>query len=93
MRMLRKPELLQKVPLNYKSIWELEKDGKFPSRRLLGPRTVAWVESEVDEWLASRPLAQTSEAERFPRRIRSPSPQNLRLPNKERPDIRKGARP
>jgi len=87
MRMLRKPELLQKVPLTYKSIWELEKDGKFPSRRLLGPRTVAWVESEVDEWLASRPLAQPSQSERFPRRVRSQPSET------ERPDTRKSARP
>ena len=55
MRMLRKAELLAKVPFTDAYIWKLEKAGKFPRRRQLGPRRVAWIESEVDAWMAACP--------------------------------------
>ena len=53
--MLRKAELLAKVPFTDSYIWQLEKAGKFPRRRQLGPRRVAWVEAEIDAWLAALP--------------------------------------
>ena len=55
MRMLRKTELLARVPFTDSYIWQLEKAGTFPRRRQLGPRRVAWVESEIDAWLAALP--------------------------------------
>jgi Phage integrase central domain/Arm DNA-binding domain/Prophage CP4-57 regulatory protein (AlpA) len=36
-------------------IWRLECAGKFPRRRQLGPRSVAWLQSDVDEWIGGRP--------------------------------------
>ena len=39
---------------------ELERRGLFPSRVTLSPAKVAWVESEVDEWLASHLAARAS---------------------------------
>lgn len=54
MRMLRKPELEAKVGLCERAIRELEQSGAFPRRVLLNPnggRAVAWVESEVDDYL------------------------------------------
>jgi len=38
------------------TIWRWEREGIFPRRRQLGPATVRWVESEVLDWLASRPV-------------------------------------
>ena len=35
----------------------LERDGKFPQRRVISPRVVAWIEDEIDAWIASRPIA------------------------------------
>jgi predicted DNA-binding transcriptional regulator AlpA len=34
----------------------IERDG-FPLGRMLGPNTRAWTETEVEEWLKSRPTA------------------------------------
>ncbi|MFO0388232.1 MAG: helix-turn-helix transcriptional regulator [Alphaproteobacteria bacterium] len=36
----------------------LEKEGKFPKRIFVGRRTVAWIESEIDAWLAQRMQAR-----------------------------------
>jgi prophage regulatory protein len=36
--------------------YELEKKGKFPARRNLGGRAVGWLLSEIQLWLAARPI-------------------------------------
>jgi prophage regulatory protein len=33
---------------------KLEKRGEFPKRVRLGPNSVGWIESEIDDWLAKR---------------------------------------
>jgi prophage regulatory protein len=38
-------------------IARLEAAGKFPPRRRIGARTAAWLESEIDEWMRSQPMA------------------------------------
>ncbi|TFV70501.1 AlpA family phage regulatory protein [Bradyrhizobium frederickii] len=35
-------------------LWRLERAGKFPQRVKLSPQRVAWIESEIDEWIAAR---------------------------------------
>lgn len=52
--LIRRKTLLARVPFTDRYILNLEKAGKFPKRRVLGPRCVAWVESEVDAWIESR---------------------------------------
>lgn len=52
--LIRRKTLLSRVPYTDRHILNLEKAGKFPSRRVLGPRSVAWVEAEVEAWIASR---------------------------------------
>ena len=37
--------------------WRLERDGKFPRRLRLGPRTVRWRLSEILAWIAELPAA------------------------------------
>jgi predicted DNA-binding transcriptional regulator AlpA len=63
-RIIRKAELLKKVPFSYPTIWRWEKVGRFPSRvRLTDPGQsygggygppCGWWEHEIDAWLASR---------------------------------------
>lgn len=52
--LIRRKTLLERVPLSDRHILNLEKAGKFPRRRVLGPRCVAWDEAEVNAWIASR---------------------------------------
>jgi prophage regulatory protein len=50
-RIIRKPELFEKVPLSDTTIWRLEKRGDFPRRMRIGGNAVGWLASEVDEWM------------------------------------------
>lgn len=40
------------------TLWRWERDGLFPKRIKIGKRAVAWVESEIEEWLNSRMIAR-----------------------------------
>jgi prophage regulatory protein len=55
-RILTYPQLKPEkgVPWTRQYLSRLEAAGKFPRRVQLGPNTVAWVEAEIDEWLAGR---------------------------------------
>lgn len=54
MRYLRQPEVLARVGVSYITVYRWEKSGLFPKRKKLGPNTVAWLESEVEEWCARK---------------------------------------
>ena len=53
-RFLRLPEILRRVPYSEAHIWRLEKAGKFPRRVRIGANRIAWVESEVNNWVSSK---------------------------------------
>lgn len=53
-RFIRLPEVLARVGVSWITIYRWERDGRFPSRKHLGPNTVAWREDEVEEWCLSR---------------------------------------
>lgn len=54
-RLLTYAELrAEKIKMARSTLWFLEKEGRFPLRRVHGGR-VYWMESEVDEWLADLP--------------------------------------
>ena len=54
MRFLRLPEVIQISGYRRTSIYELIKAGKFPAPVHLGPRAVAWLDSEVEVWMQER---------------------------------------
>ena len=54
MRFLRLPEVIQISGYRRTSIYEMIKAGKFPAQVYLGPRAVAWLESEVEAWMQER---------------------------------------
>ena len=39
------------------TLWRWEAAGALPPRRSFGPNTVGWLESEIAEFIASRPVA------------------------------------
>ena len=51
---LRLPEIPRRVPYSEAHIWRLEKAGKFPRRVRIGANRIAWVESEVNNWVSSK---------------------------------------
>jgi len=75
-RIIRKPELFNKIPLSDATIWRREKMGDFPKRIKLGGNSVGWFENEIDAWLAAK------SADRHPARgpVRHPAAENSRTP-------------
>ena len=53
MRVLRWNQLRDRVPAGRTTVWRWERDGKFPKRFKIGPNSVGWMESEVNDWLKS----------------------------------------
>ncbi len=54
-RLLRLAEVLDRVGYRKSSIYALAREGKFPAPVRLGARAVAWRESDIAAWIASRP--------------------------------------
>lgn len=44
----------KEIPLSKSQIAKLEAQGKFPRRVKLAPKTIRWLESEVDQYVADR---------------------------------------
>jgi prophage regulatory protein len=53
-RLLRLPEVESLVGLRRSAIYARLQTGEFPQAVKLGPRAVAWPESEIQAWIASR---------------------------------------
>lgn len=53
MRFLKLNEVMNKTALSRSAIYRKMNDGRFPRSISLGDRAVAWIESEVDEWMES----------------------------------------
>ena len=54
MKLLRKAVAADRVGYHPEHLMRLVRAGKFPKPVLLGPRTVAFVEDEVNAWLQER---------------------------------------
>lgn len=52
-RLLRLPEVMERVGLRRTAIYQRMREGRFPQSRSLGPRCTVWVESEIDDWVQS----------------------------------------
>ena len=52
-RLIRLPEVMDRIPLSRTSIYNRINDGTFPKPIKLGSKSVAWLESSIDEWIAS----------------------------------------
>ena len=55
--LIKRKQLLKKVPLGERTILELERRGLFPKRFSITARSVAWDLSEVDAWIAQQQAA------------------------------------
>jgi predicted DNA-binding transcriptional regulator AlpA len=47
-RLLRLPQVLERIPVSKSSWWQGIRDGRFPAPVKLGPRTSAWREADID---------------------------------------------
>ena len=53
-KILRLPQATEKTGLSRSTIYDLISKGEFPKQVKLSPRTMGFIESEVDQWLADR---------------------------------------
>ena len=53
-RLIRRKEVQTKTGLGASSIYAMMKQGKFPKAVNISERRVAWIESDVDSWIAER---------------------------------------
>ena len=51
---LRRKHVEVRTELSRSSIYQYIKEGAFPKPVPLGPRAVGWLESEVNDWIATR---------------------------------------
>lgn len=54
MRLLRRPAVTNRTGKTKSSIYADIADGSFPKPVQIGRRAVAWLESDIDDWIASR---------------------------------------
>jgi len=47
-------EVCRITSLSRTTVWRMERAGDFPRRRQLSPGRVAWLESEIQQWIAAR---------------------------------------
>ena len=52
-RLLRLPEVIDRVGLRRSAIYQRMSEGRFPKSRSLGPKCTVWVEEEIDAWIRS----------------------------------------
>ena len=52
-RIIRDEERARLTGVSRSAWWEGEKAGRFPKRRRLGPQSVGWLLSDLQEWMKS----------------------------------------
>jgi len=60
-KFLRFKQLRERVSLSHSTIYEQIAKGKFPRPHKIGVRAVAWLESDVQDWIESRISARGSQ--------------------------------
>ena len=54
LRVIRLPEVKQRTGLSRSSIYRLMAEASFPQSCKLGERIIAWVEADIERWLAEK---------------------------------------
>ena len=52
-RLLRLPEVMDRVGLRRSAIYQRMSEGRFPKCRTLGAKCSVWVEAEINDWIDS----------------------------------------
>ena len=73
-RLLKIKEVGELTGLSKMQIYRMEARGEFPPRREVSPGRVAWLSSEVEEWVESRPVRVSAQIDKrrkiVPRELR-----------------------
>lgn len=53
-RLIRLPEILARTALSRSAVYRRIAAGTFPKQISIGPKSSAWLESEIDHWIATQ---------------------------------------
>jgi prophage regulatory protein len=67
-RLIRRDELIRRVPYSLTHIWRLEQRGQFPKRIVIGTGRVAWDADAIEAWIEARIRANKDKKLASPRR-------------------------
>lgn len=70
-RLMRRPEVQRTTGLSRSSLYRLIAEGRFPASIRLSEKSVAWLASEVDAWIAERVAASRSQDTALPPAIQA----------------------
>jgi prophage regulatory protein len=62
-RLIRFKEVINRTSKSRASIYTAMKAGRFPTTIKLGPKSVAFIEHEIDEWIEAQAAARDSSSE------------------------------
>lgn len=65
-QLLRLPQVRERTGLSRSTVYRLQENGEFPRSVALGPRSVAWVAREIDQWIEDRIAKRDVEGGRRP---------------------------
>ena len=65
-KLLREPEVVKITGLSRTTLWRMEKDGNFPKRHKIGLRAVAWLQTDIEQWIEdiSNPQRKTTKTDK-----------------------------
>ena len=61
-RILKRPEVEQLTGKSSSAIYAGMRNNTFPASRRLGPGSVGWLSSEIEEWMENLPIADPGES-------------------------------
>lgn len=59
MKIIRPTQLSFLLSVSRSTLWRMEQRGELPARRQISQRLVGWLESDINEWLVTRPEVQS----------------------------------
>ncbi len=62
-RLIKLPEVMQRTGKKRSTVYANVKDGLMPAPIKIGEKAVCWVESEIEDWIASRITASRGGAQ------------------------------
>ena len=63
-KLLKIKEVGELTGLSKVQLYRMEARGEFPPRREVSPGRVAWLSSEVEQWIESRPVRVSSQIDK-----------------------------
>jgi prophage regulatory protein len=74
-RLIRRPVVIDRTGLQTSQIYDLIGEKRFPAPVPIGARAVAWVESEIEQWIDAR-IRERESIKSMPRSVSIKRPRN-----------------